>query len=307
MRRFCLPLRTKTDATMKIAIYGNEYQDRYFHSLARLLDLLEQAGVEVMIDRSFYEHLCRQTAISPTASSIIGDGEVPEADLALSVGGDGTFLRTAEKTGLHSIPILGVNTGHLGYLAAVDITDVDGVATFILAGNYSIEERTLLRVGSDVPSITIDHPYALNDIAIMRQDMALMITMHTWVNGQELTTYKGDGLIISTPTGSTAYNLSVGGPILEPTSRCMVLSPVSAHSLTMRPLVLRDDSLISVTTTSRMPRYRISVDGRPFSFPSGSTITVDKAPFRVKVVQMPGHSFSHALRDKLLWGIDRRE
>ena len=173
----------------------------------------------------------------------------------------------------------------------------------IFRGNYKIEERTVLHASTDAP-VKIDNPFALNEIAITRQSTALMMCMHTWVNGCDLTTYKGDGLIISTPTGSTAYNLSVGGPILEPTSNNIVLSPISAHSLTMRPLVLRDDCVIRITTNSRAPQFQVSIDGRQFTLPVGASITVSKADFKVKVIQHTGHNFAQTLRNKLMWGID---
>lgn len=290
---------------MRIAIYGNEYQDRYFCFLERMFDILGQSDVWVSIDKDFYEYLCRKMSCAPDVDEVTCCGARVEADVALSIGGDGTFLRTAEKVSRLGIPILGINTGHLGYLADANMEDIDNVMENIFSGKYKIEERTVLHVTSDT-DIEIDNPFALNEVAIMRQDTALMISMHTYVNNRELTTYKGDGLIISTPTGSTAYNLSVGGPILEPTSRSMVLSPISAHSLTMRPLVLRDDCEICITTTSRVARYCVSVDGRPFSFPVGSTVTIRKADFRVKVIQHLSHNFADTLRSKLMWGMDRR-
>ena len=224
-------------------------------------------------------------------------------DAAVSLGGDGTFLRTAEKVARCGIPILGINTGHLGYLADASVENIDEVVENLFSGNYKIEERTVLHVTTD-SGVVIDNPFALNEIAISRQSTALMMSMHTWVNGSDLTTYKGDGLIISTPTGSTAYNLSVGGPILEPTSNNIVLSPISAHSLTMRPLVLRDDCTIRVTTNSRAQQYLVSIDGRPFTFDIGTSITVRKADFTVKVIQHTGHNFADTLRNKLMWGID---
>lgn len=291
---------------MRIAIYGNEYQDRYFSHLQRLFRVLAGYNAWVAVDRSFYDYLLRHTSVRPDFDEIIDSSGDFDAAIALSIGGDGTFLRTAEKVAHRGIPILGINTGHLGYLADASVENIDCVIRSIFDGDYQIEERTVLRVSTDC-GIAIDNPYALNEIAVNRHDTALMISMHTWVNGRDLTTYKGDGLIISTPTGSTAYNLSVGGPILEPTTNNIVLSPISAHSLTMRPLVLRDDSVIRVATTSRASHYQVSIDGRPFTFPVGSEIVVEKADFAVKVIQHSGHNFADTLRNKLMWGIDRRE
>ena len=288
---------------MRIAIYGNKYQDKFFAPLERLFGALSSRNAWVAIDRSFHDYLCRHTSVAPVVNEVIDEESNFDAAIALSIGGDGTFLRTAEKVARRGIPILGINTGHLGYLADASVENIDEVVDNLFSGNYKIEERTVLHVATD-SGVIIDNPFALNEIAISRQSTALMMSMHTWVNGSDLTTYKGDGLIISTPTGSTAYNLSVGGPILEPTSNNIVLSPISAHSLTMRPLVLRDDCTIRVTTNSRAQQYLVSIDGRPFTFDIGTSITVRKADFTVKVIQHTGHNFADTLRNKLMWGID---
>ena len=288
---------------MRIAIYGNKYQEKFFAPLERLFGALAGRNAWVAIDRSFYDYLCCHTSVVPVVNEVIDEESNFDAAIALSIGGDGTFLRTAEKVARRGIPILGINTGHLGYLADASVENIDEVVDNLFSGNYKIEERTVLHVATD-SGVVIDNPFALNEIAISRQSTALMMSMHTWVNDSELTSYKGDGLIISTPTGSTAYNLSVGGPILEPTSNNIVLSPISAHSLTMRPLVLRDDCTIRVTTNSRAQQYLVSIDGRPFTFDIGTSITVRKADFTVKVIQHTGHNFADTLRNKLMWGID---
>lgn len=288
---------------MRIAIYGNKYQEKFFAPLERLFGALAGRNAWVAIDRSFYDYLCCHTSVVPVVNEVIDEESNFDAAIALSIGGDGTFLRTAEKVARRGIPILGINTGHLGYLADASVENIDEVVDNLFSGNYKIEERTVLHVTTD-SGVVIDNPFALNEIAISRQSTALMMSMHTWVNDSELTSYKGDGLIISTPTGSTAYNLSVGGPILEPTSNNIVLSPISAHSLTMRPLVLRDDCTIRVTTNSRAQQYLVSIDGRPFTFDIGTSITVRKADFTVKVIQHTGHNFADTLRNKLMWGID---
>ena len=288
---------------MRIAIYGNKYQEKFFAPLERLFGALAGRNAWVAIDRSFYDYLCCHTSVVPVVNEVIDEESNFDAAIALSIGGDGTFLRTAEKVARRGIPILGINTGHLGYLADASVENIDEVVENLFSGNYKIEERTVLHVTTD-SGVVIDNPFAPNEIAISRQSTALMMSMHTWVNDSELTSYKGDGLIISTPTGSTAYNLSVGGPILEPTSNNIVLSPISAHSLTMRPLVLRDDCTIRVTTNSRAQQYLVSIDGRPFTFDIGTSITVRKADFTVKVIQHTGHNFADTLRNKLMWGID---
>ena len=223
--------------------------------------------------------------------------------MALSLGGDGTFLTTAMWVSRQGMPILGINLGHLGYLTAGNLDENSSLIDDVLAGNYRIEERTMLQASCD--AVKIDHPWALNEIAVLRHDTSSMLDMHTLLRGRELTTYRGDGLIVSTPTGSTAYNLSVGGPILEPTTSCLVLSPISAHSLTMRPLVVRDDSEIAICTHSRAPQYEVSIDGEVTLCPTGSTLTIGRAPYCARVIQLKTNNFASTLRQKLLWGTDK--
>ncbi len=290
---------------MRIAIYGNEYQENHIGDIAKLFDALSQYNAWIEIERSFYDYLCKVMDCAPPVNEVIDAGDDFSAAIVLSIGGDGTFLRTAEWVAKKGIPILGINTGHLGYLADVHVGSIDNVIRNLFAGKYKIECRTVLEVSTGDYD-DLHHPYALNEVAILKQDTSSMISMRTKVNGIDLTTYKGDGLIISTPTGSTAYNMSVGGPIIDPTSNCWAVSPIAAHSLTMRPLVLRDDSEISVTTHSRASSYRLSIDGRSVTMPEGSTIKVCKAPFAVKVIQGLKHNFAETLRNKLMWGIDQR-
>jgi NAD+ kinase len=173
-------------------------------------------------------------------------------------------------------------------------------------GLYKIETRSLIEVTSSRKEAIIDWNYALNEVAILKQDTSSMISVATKVNDVDLATYLGDGLIIATPTGSTGYNLSVGGPIVEPTAPNWIISPIAAHSLTMRPLVVGDSHELTITTTSRATNYRVSLDGRSVTLPVGSTIKLRKAPFVTKVVQRTKHNFGETLRNKLLWGVDKR-
>jgi len=229
---------------------------------------------------------------------------MPDADMALSLGGDGTFLTTVMWASPKGLPILGINLGHLGYLTAVNLEESNDMIDDVLAGNYRIEQRTMLQVQCD--AVDIAHPWALNEVAILRHDTSSMLDMETSLQGCELTTYRGDGLIVSTPTGSTAYNMSVGGPILEPTTSCLVLSPISPHSLTMRPLVVRDDSQVVVRTHSRADYYEVSIDGEVTLCPTGSSLTIGRAPYCARVVQRQSNNFANTLRQKLLWGTDKR-
>lgn len=289
---------------MRLAIYGNKYQEGHIEGLSRFFNAIAAYDVQVAMEYTFYNYLCRVLPSPPHVDEII-KGDNFSADLAISIGGDGTFLRTAQWVGDKNIPIMGINTGHLGYLADVQISESETILDDITVGNYKIEERSLIEVVS--ANNTLDSwTFALNEVAILKQNTASMISIKTEINDVVLNTYIGDGLIISTPTGSTGYNLSAGGPIIEPTAPNWVISPIAAHSLTMRPLVVSNESVIRITTTSRATNYRLSLDGRSITLPEGSSITLRKAPFVIKVVQRLDHHFTDTLRNKLLWGIDKR-
>lgn len=290
---------------MKIAIYGNMYQEDYLNQLSDFLVALSQSGIKVEMESKFYNYLCRLLPQEPQVDGVIVGTDF-EADMAISIGGDGTFLRTARWVGDKQIPILGINTGHLGYLADITVDEMIPAVDDLKNGLYKVENRSLIEVTSTRKEAIVDWNYALNEVAILKQDTSSMIEVETKVNEMDLATYKGDGLIVSTPTGSTGYNLSVGGPIVEPTAPNWIISPIAAHSLTMRPLVVSDSRELTITTTSRATNYRVSLDGRSVTLPVGTTIKLRKASFEVKVVQRLKHNFGSTLRNKLLWGVDKR-
>lgn len=290
---------------MRIAVFGSSHQDRYLGDIALLFKTLTKYNATLAVQDKFYKYLCEKLPEAPSAVEIITNDDFT-ADIAMSLGGDGTFLRTAKRIGNKDIPIVGINTGHLGYLTDAKMDEVERVVNDIMNGRYKTENRTLFEVQSLDDNHPILQPFALNEVAILRQDTSSMISVETLVNDTYLTTYKGDGLIISTPTGSTAYNLSVGGPILDPTSQNIVLSPISPHSLTMRPLVLRDDCTLSFRAKSRAEMYNVSIDGCSNPLPIDVPIIIRKAPFTIKVIQSLRHSFIDTLRGKLMWGTDVR-
>ena len=287
----------------RMVIFGNVYQDVESCRVLALLEMLTQRGLDVAVEKDYLQHLCNSGA-RDTGLGSFDASRVPDADMALSLGGDGTFLTTVMWVSRQGMPILGINLGHLGYLTAGCLDEGVAIIDEVMAGKFRIEERTMLQVECD--AVEIDHPWALNEVAILRHDTSSMLDMQTSLRGSELTTYRGDGLIVSTPTGSTAYNMSVGGPILEPTTACLVLSPISPHSLTMRPLVVRDDSQIAVRTHSRASHYEVSIDGEVTLCPTGSALTITRAPYCARVVQLQGKNFANTLRQKLLWGTDQR-
>ena len=285
----------------RLVIFGNTYhQDDTAHVMS-LLDYLQHRGLDIAVEREYLHHLYGDKACG--IASFEAD-QVMDADMALSLGGDGTFLTTAMWVSRMGMPILGINLGHLGYLTTGHLDENNSIIDDILAGNYRIEQRTMLQVECD--QVEISHPWALNEVAILRHDTSSMLDMETSLCSNSLTTYRGDGLIVSTPTGSTAYKMSVGGPILEPTTSCLVLSPISPHSLTMRPLVVRDDSIIAVRTHTRATHYEVSIDGEVTLCPTGSALTIKRAAHCARVVQLTGNNFASTLRQKLLWGTDQR-
>lgn len=283
---------------MRIAINGMTPKAEHLAAMRRLIELASERSAEPLcVNASLYDII--SDMLPPDTVRCAG---APDADVALSIGGDGTFLRTVQWVAGADIAILGINTGHLGYLA--DLSIEEAVATE--CEPFAVQERTLLEVNVEEASascLPADFwPYALNEVAFLKKDTSSMITAETFVNGAPLTTYLADGLLVATPTGSTGYNLSVGGPIIEPTAPAVVLAPVAPHSLTMRPLVLSDTHCISVVTDSRADSFLLSLDGRSVALPVGTRVDVSQAPFTVKVLQRASRNFADTLRTKLLWG-----
>ena len=230
----------------------------------------------------------------------------PNPDFAVALGGDGTFLDVASRVADKQIPIIGINTGRLGFLASYAPDNLNQLIDDIITGNYTLHSHSLLHLTSPDTQL-LGTPYALNEIAILKHDISAMITIHTAINGECLTTYQADGLLITTPTGSTAYNLSVGGPVIAPSTHAICLTPVAPHSLTLRPIVLDDTAEISLQVESRSSSFLISLDGRSQSYPHGIRLTIRKAPHSVHVVTPKNHSFLSTLREKMMWGADCRE
>lgn len=288
---------------MKIALFGNSYQEKYKVQLADFVFFLKQAG-ELIVEENFSKYLVK-IGIDTNDVPTFADDTFEGASIAVSIGGDGTLLSKAALMARTSTPVVGVNTGHLGYLAACRLNEAQLMIEDIKAGKCRHEDRTMLQLMS-IDGKPCDNIVALNEIAILRQDTTSMISIPTTINGTILTTYKGDGLVISTPTGSTAYNMSAGGPIIMPLTSCLALTPISPHSLTMRPIVIADDSEIDVTINTRAKWIQVSVDGMAMTLPSGSTVKIAQAPYKLKVIQKQNHNFANTLREKLLWGADQR-
>ena len=233
------------------------------------------------------------------------EGSDFEADIVLSMGGDGTFLKAASYVGNKNIPILGINTGRLGFLADVSPEEMEETFEDIYKGNYKIEDRSVLQASSEGQPLK-GYPCGLNEIAILKRDSSSMITIHTSINGAYLTTYQADGLVIATPTGSTAYSLSIGGPVIVPHSKTIAITPVAPHSLNVRPIVINDDWEITLDVESRSHNFLVAIDGRSETCREGTRLTIRKADYKIKVIKRPNHVFFHTLRDKMMWGADGR-
>lgn len=285
---------------MKFALFGNTYQTKKSAHIATLLETLHAYGAELYIDREFYIFLPEELTRKYPPHGIFEGGDF-DADMVISMGGDGTFLKSAMRVGNRNIPILGINTGRLGFLADISPEEIKETFHEICNGHYQVEDRSVLHLHNDGLSAR-GYPYALNEIAVLKRDSSSMISIHTHINGALLTTYQADGLVISTPTGSTAYSLSVGGPIMVPHADTIAITPVAPHSLNIRPIVVRDDWEITLEVESRSHNFLVAIDGRSESYQEGIRLTITKADYCIKVVKRYNHIFFKTLREKMMWG-----
>lgn len=280
-------------------LFGNLHQDGNLDELGDFLAVLRDRGFEIDIERSFGRYL-EQAGVSVCGCEII-DALRADTDAIVSIGGDGTFLHAAACAAKSEVPILGINTGHLGFLASYTLDEASVLADMLLGGDARLEHRMLLRL--DSPSLPEDiWPYALNEVALLKEDTSSMITVSAEIDGYKVADYLADGLVIATPTGSTAYSLAAGGPIMQPTLECVTLTPVAPHTLTLRPLVVGADCNISLRVTSRAESFRVSLDGRSMVLPCGASLRVRRAAFSTVVMRRPEDDFASILRAKLLWG-----
>ena len=268
-----------------------------------ILHFMEEHGIHVLLSQELRQELNLREYPRFDEEKM---NEEP-VDFALSVGGDGTFLTSAAAIGDKNIPILGINCGHLGFLAEVQEQDVDDILQRLIAGEYTIEQRRLLNVSvfdkaGNKRDGLIMAPNALNEIAILKEGLSSMLQIELKVNGEYLHTYNSDGLVIATPTGSTAYNLSIGGPLMVPQCRGIILTPIAPHSLTVKPIVIPDDWQLDLRVNSRYDAFMVSVDGRSQSLSTDMSLHIERAPYTVKVVRTEKHSFLKSLQTKLNWG-----
>ena len=289
---------------IKYAIFGNSYHKECAASIGQIIQILRRHTAYISIEEQFYHFVRSTLKIDFQPDEIITDNNF-SASFAISLGGDGTFLNTAARVGEKEIPIIGINTGRLGFLAEVLPKDFEKLIESLRRGDYFIEHRSLLRVCDNANQLNI-YPYALNEVAILKHDNSSMISIRALVDGHYLTTYQADGLLISTPTGSTGYSLSVGGPIISPTAPCIALTPVAPHSLNVRPIILNDDITIRLQVKSRNHNFLTSIDGRSQNLDDHVELMIRRAPYRIHLVKRSNSHFFDTLRNKLLWGADKR-
>lgn len=289
---------------MRIAVFGNTYRTEILTHIQVLLNFFNQFNTTILLEEELYNFVGESKLCNLDGVEKIVNNDF-EADYALSIGGDGTFLNTAAHIGNKNIPVLGINTGRLGFLADIPAENMLQAFEAIMTSNYRIELRSLLFVEAS-DGTNFDYPYALNEVSVLKQDSSSMISINTHLNGEAIHTYQADGLLVATPTGSTAYSMSVGGPLVVPQAQNFILSPVASHSLNVRPLIVPDDWVIELDVKSRSHCYQVSLDGRTVILNEKTKLKITKANFSIKIIKQLNHTFFDNLKSKLMWGMDKR-
>ena len=292
---------------MKVAVYGQTYSDNAFDYVVELLDELNKSTAEIFFEEDFYTMLLKTGDIGAYPIFNMGKGLDNSFDMFISFGGDGTILRAITYVKNLNIPVVGVNTGRLGFLSTFKKEDVRKVVQEFVSGAYTIVERSLVEVSSSPQLPEFENlNFALNEVTVSRKDTTSMITVETYLNNEYLTSYWADGLIVATPTGSTGYSLSCGGPVIAPTAKSLILTPIAPHNLNARPLVIADDTVIRLKVSGREENHLVSLDSRIATVENGREIIIKKSSFTIKMIEYTSESFLKTLRNKLLWGEDKR-
>lgn len=291
---------------MHIAIYNRTFEEEDVVLFRQLFAAFEKNKIVAILYDDLATRL-HSLHLLPDQYEIFSEAAPlpPKTKFMLSLGGDGTMLDTVQFVGDKNIPILGINLGRLGFLATTGADQIDFAVHSLIAGNYILDPRTLLHLDSSIPIFT-GAPYALNEFSLHRKDSSSLIKIHTYLNGEFLCTYWADGLIVSTPTGSTGYSLSCGGPIIFPQANSFVITPVAPHNLNVRPLVVADSSIVSFEVEGRAEHFLCTLDARSEPIDSHVSLAVKKENFSISLIRLEGQNFLHTLQTKLYWGVDRR-
>jgi len=290
---------------MKIAVYSQYYPGKSTECFYELITILQETKAEVFVEATFFKNFFKNNNNNLNLQTFL---ELDNTfDLLISIGGDGTILRAITFIKEFSIPVVGINTGRLGFLATIQTDEVESAISNIIQGNYKISERTLLSVETNPKSEELKNiNFALNEVTLSRKNTTSMISVETHLDEELLTSYWADGLIVSSPTGSTGYSLSCGGPVITPNAKSLVLTPIAPHNLNARPLVIPDDTIIKLKVNGREDNYLMSLDSRIITLHNDTVVTIRKAHFKIKMVELLNESFLDTLRKKMLWGEDRR-
>lgn len=293
---------------MKVFVFGRKINAEQVSTIQGFLKKLAQENAEVYVYEPYLSVLQSHLELDQNYPTIGDTDELRKIkpDFAITLGGDGTILTAATIIKDTGIPVIGLNLGRLGFLASIEQKYIDRAFEKLSQGEYRLESRTMLQLNSNLPLFD-DIPFALNDFTILKRDNSSMIIIHTYLNGEFLNSYWADGLIVSTPTGSTGYSLSCGGPIVFPESRSMVITPVAPHNLNVRPIIIPDDSKISFKVEGRTENYLCTLDSRSELITDQYQLEINKCDFAIKLVKLDGMSFARTMRNKLLWGHDTRK
>jgi NAD+ kinase len=292
---------------MQVVVYSREFKKTDIPHIQKLFDVLHEEGINAYVFRPYLEEIKDVINFKRDVGVFEGyvDFAVKKLDFFITLGGDGTILSALIHVRDSGVPIVGINLGRLGFLASIEKKRIPEAIELLKRNMFQIEERELLFLESNFP-IFDDTRYALNDFTLLKRDTSSMITIHTYINGAYLNSYWADGLIVATPTGSTGYSLSCGGPIIFPNSGNFVITPVAPHNLSVRPIVISDDSIISFEIEGRAENFLCTLDSRFESITAAHQLAVRKNDFPIRLVQLHGVSFLETIREKLTWGIDTR-
>lgn len=291
---------------MKIAIYGREFNDSVLPFVQQVFKALSLYQIDVVVYTKFYNFLANKVTLSSNISTFASHQELLiKGDVLLSLGGDGTLLDTLSLVRDSQIPVIGINFGRLGFLASINKNEIDTAIDALVKGEYTLDKRSILNLESK-SQLFGDENFALNDITIHRRDNSAMMIIHAYMNGEFVNSYWADGLIIATPTGSTAYSLSCGGPIILPNAQNFVITPIAPHNLNVRPIIVPDDVELTFEIEARSTKFLVSCDSRTETVDRSVKITINKAKFNVNLIRLNNETYLTTLRNKLLWGIDTR-
>lgn len=290
---------------MKLAILGRSFPDQFTPHIKHLFEVLQASDIDYIIYADFADFLKEKLDINSPSTFRKTSELIGNVDYLISIGGDGTLLESATIVADSDIPILGINTGRLGFLSSVKDTDIELAIKELSEGKYTLDKRTLLSLETE-QNLFGETNFALNELTIHKKDSSSMITVHTYMNDEFLNTYWADGLIVATPTGSTGYSLSCGGPIISPGSENFIITPIAPHNLNIRPFVVSDDCVLRLKVEGRGENFLTTLDSRSVTIDEGAELIVKKSPFQINLIRLSNESFLSTLRNKLMWGADKR-